>query len=236
MLHAALVTGAGKRIGREIALGLAELGFDIALHYHLSEKPAQETAEQIARTGVKCALFRCDLSDHIQLKNLIETAAGTFPYMDLLVNNASVFEKNKIIDTGFDLLSRHFTVNFFAPYILTRYFAMYCRQGQVINIIDCKTVSNDSLYSAYTLSKKALAEFTKMAAKEFAPKIRVNGISPGVILAPKNEGSDYIEQLVRKVPLRKKGEPHQVVQTVKFLIENEYVTGQIIYVDGGKHL
>ncbi len=236
MARCALVTGSSQRIGREIAISLANLGFDIALHYNSSRQQAIQTAGEITATGAQCILFQCDLANRVELESLMGNVAAEFPDLCLLVNNASVFKKSRIIDTGFDLLEMQFNVNFFAPFILTRDFAKFCGTGQVINLLDCKTASNDSLYGAYTLSKKAILEFTRMAAKEFAPNIRVNGIAPGVILPPPGEDEDYLTPLINRVPLAQKGDISQITQTVRFLIENEYITGQIIFVDGGKHL
>lgn len=234
--RAALVTGAARRIGRAIAFDLAALGYDIALHYHGSEKLARESAEGISRTGVRCEVFRCDLADRADVSSMLERVTGIFPELSLLVNNASIFNRSPIRETGTEFLARQFEVNFFAPFVLSRDFAVRCGHGLIINLLDTRIDSSDAAYAAYSLSKKALAAFTRMAALEFAPEIRVNAVAPGLILEPEDEGEDYLDRLARKLPLKRKGSVENVVDAVRSLVSNEFVTGQIIYVDGGESL
>src|SRR3989338_8191361 len=183
MRDAVLITGAAKRIGKSIALLLAVLGFDVAVYYNRSKKEALQTAGEIESYGVRCELFSCDLSSEKNVRPLVSAVLKKFPNLSLLINSASIFEKSSLTDSrAFD---RHFRVNFKTPYILSSEFAKICKQGQIINILDTHITQNKSAFAAYLLSKKSLADFTKLAAVEFAPHIRVNAIAPGLILPPK---------------------------------------------------
>ncbi len=231
-----LITGAAKRLGRAMALHLAKMGFSIALHFHSSRKEAIFLQKQIQENGGSCTLFFCDLENENAVEYLISKVSKKHPDLCVLVNNASIFEQAALKKTTSAFFDRHFKINFKAPYLLTRDFARFVKSGQVIQILDTKITKNLFAYSAYTLSKKALAEFTKMAALELAPQIRVNGIAPGLILLPKGKDENDLHALVEKIPLKKKGSEKVVMQALEFLIENEYITGQILFVDGGQHL
>ena len=234
--EAALVTGASQRVGKTIALKLAAMGFDIALHYQSSIKDAARTAQEIKRSGVRCALFNCDFTKEEETCSLVGAVKEIFPRLALLINNASIFEPSTIKRASLDNFNRHWAINLKAPWILTQTFAKLCRQGQIINILDTHITRHKTKYAAYLLSKKALSELTKLAAVELAPNIRVNAIAPGLILPPANEDKSYLERLAQNVPLKKKGDVDQIAQTIEFLINNPYLTGQIIFNDGGEHL
>ncbi len=236
MQDAALITGGAKRIGKEISLLLSALGYDIALHYNHSAAEARQTSLQIQSNGVRCETFRCDLSSEKNVSGLISTVKRKFPNLNLLVNSASIFEKSSLIAGSASALNTHFAANLKAPYILSCQFARACKKGQIINLLDTNISKNKTAYSAYLLSKKSLAEFTKLAAVEFAPNIRVNAIAPGLILPPERKNKDYLERLAKRIPLKRRGHPGQIALTVQFLLENDFVTGQTIFVDGGEHL
>ncbi len=233
---AVLITGGSQRIGRAIALALADRGFDIALHYNHSPKEALALAAQIIRKGVRCETFACDLSKESQALLLLEKAHKKFPQLRLLINNASVFLPSEIGRRGLKLLNEHWAVNFRAPFILSGEFARICRHGQIINILDTKIAKNKTAHAGYLISKKALHELTKMAAIEWAPHIRVNAVAPGIILPPPGKGGDYLANRARQIPLQKQGDVRYVTQSIGFLIDNEFVTGQVIFADGGEHL
>lgn len=232
----ALVTGGAQRIGRSIVLALSSMGYSIALHYNHSEKNAREIAGEVEKQGNQCEIFSADLSQGNAGSLLVKAAFERFPGLSLLVNNASVFERSTLLKTTEDLFDRQMNLNFKAPLLLSRDFCRSCSDGQIINILDTKVAHNQFQYFAYTLSKKALAEFTKMAALELAPHIRVNGIAPGPILPPKDEDENYLQSLAKKIPLQRSGNPELITHSLRFLLENDYITGQIIYVDGGDHL
>lgn len=236
MNNTAIITGSAKRIGKAIALALARDGYDIVIHYHKSIHEAKEVEHTITKMGQKCQLISCDFSNMKQVSLFIHRAFEFFPDTSVLVNSASIFERGRLMDTDEEMLDRHLNINFKTPFLLTQEFARCATQGHVINILDTKISRTLIEYFAYTLSKKALAEFTKMASKELAPAIRVNGVCPGLILPPPGEDDEYLEKLSQNIPLQRRGNPEQVVSAIQFLLKNPYITGQFIYVDGGEHL
>lgn len=233
---AALVTGGARRIGAAIARALAQDGYDIALHYRTSAESAEGIAEEIEGLGRRCRLFRCDLDRHEEMTGLIPGVREQFPRLNVLINNASIFEPGTLAGTGRDLFERHFNINFKAPFFLTRAFAEGCEHGQIINILDTRVSRSDQHHAAYTLSKKALLELTRMAARELGPAIRVNGVSPGMILPPPGGVVDELERRSAGLPLKRIGDTANLVAAVRFLLENPFITGECIYVDGGEHL
>ena len=236
MAKAALVTGGAKRIGRTIALTLASMSYDIALHYWTSVEEAEATAAEITQRGVRCSTFKCDLAQEEELLLLLPRVLKEFPELEILVNNASVFEKAQIAESEPDFFNRQMAINFKAPFFLSRDFARNCKKGHIINLLDARISKNDFNYTVYILSKKALAELTKISAREFAPGIRVNAIAPGMILSPQGKPEKYLEKMALKIPLKRKGELDNVSESVRFLLNNEFLTGQFIYVDGGENL
>ena len=233
---AALVTGGARRIGAAIALALARDGYDIALHYRTSTESAARTEREIQGLGRECRLFRCDLNDPEETAALIPSVREQFSHLDVLINNASIFERGTLRETSRDLFERHFNINFKAPFFLTQAFAEGCAHGQIINILDTRVSRSDPHHAAYTLSKKALLDLTQMAAREMGPAIRVNSVSPGMILPPPGGVVDDLERRSADLPLKRIGDTANLVAAVRFLLDNPFVTGECIYVDGGEHL
>lgn len=233
---AALITGGAVRLGKAIALALARHGYHIALHYNNSHKPAEQTRTQIEELGVRCQLFQQDLTAVNELPALVDRAHVAFPGLNVLVNNASGYAQATIRETTPEIFLEQMAVNLQAPFFLTQAFARVCGQGSVINILDNKIGFNQFHYAAYVLSKKSLVKFTKMAAVELAPAVRVNGIAPGVVLPAETRSRQYISWRVRGIPLKRQGDPAHVTQTISYLLENSFVTGQIFIVDGGESL
>lgn len=236
MKKAALITGAAKRIGAEIAIELANSGYDIILHYNSSDFEAEKTTNIIQSKGVQCILFKGDLRDNNFLIDLVKKSYASFPHLNVLINNASVFKRASISDTDFELFDELIEVNLKAPFFLIKEFSSVCGSGNIINILDTKITKNQNVYAEYILSRKSLSDLTKMAAVEFAPGIRVNGICPGLILPAENESEKYVERLIQKNLLKRKGSTVNVTSTVKFILENDFLTGEIIKVDGGENL
>ena len=234
MRKAALVTGGAVRLGRLFALHLAGRGLDIALAYHRSKEAAQKTRQEIMALGVDCQLFPVDLSDADQCQGLISRVRGELPGLDTLINSASGYSQAKIADTSSSVFDDQFALNLRAPLLLTRDFAEQVGEGCVINIIDNKTAFNQSAYAAYLLSKKALLEFTRMAAVELAPKVRVNGLSPGVSLPMASRSEAYLAWRHETIPLARSAQMAELVSALDLLLDNEFMTGQIITVDGGE--
>lgn len=232
---AALITGGATRLGRHFAEYLADEGYDIALHVNSSRQEAEEVAELICAKGRECEIFYCNFLSG-DLEALIASVKQRFPGFNLLLNSASVYEPAPIGATELALLESQFRVNLFTPLLLTRYFSHAVQEGQVINIIDNKIAYHQFPYAAYLLSKKSLAELTRMAALEFAPRLRVNGIAPGVVLPAAQRISDYIEWRIEAIPVNHQGKPNHLVQALHYLLENTFVTGQILFVDGGESI
>lgn len=232
---AALVTGAATRLGLVFARALAMQGYDIALHYHCSISQAESAIAEIKSLGAACEGFPCDLAgDGVNL--LIDQVIERFPSLQLLINSASAYAAGRISETTPALLKEQFDVNFFAPFLLSSRFANVVQSGSIINIIDNKIAFQQNNYAAYLLSKKALADLTSLAAVEFAPDIRVNGIAPGVVLPGSNRTDDYIAWRVQGIPVGRQGDTSELVGAMNYLLLNEFVTGQILYVDGGESI
>ncbi len=233
---AAIVTGGAKRIGKEIVFYLARQGYDIALHYHQSKTDANSVAKEIEKLGVACALFSYDLSDPATPKDLILEVFETFPDSSLLVNNASIFNRAYFLETDETFFDDHFTVNVKTPFFLSQHFAKQCKAGHIINLLDTKISKNHTPYFAYSLTKKVLFEFTKMAAKELAPSIRVNGICPGLILPSLESGKEGFDKMAQSIPAKRVGNPECITTALDYLLKNHFVTGECLFVDGGEHL
>ncbi|MDE1920704.1 MAG: SDR family oxidoreductase [Candidatus Omnitrophica bacterium] len=232
----ALVTGAAKRLGNMVAMHLAKQGYQIALHYHRSKSGAMSTQKAICKMGRRCELFCADLSIEAQALTLFTEVFKAFPNVNVLVNSASIFIPNQFGALDLGLFKAHWNINFKAPYILTCEFARLVQKGHVINFVDANAVKYKTGYADYLMTKKALLEFTRMAAVQWGPAIRVNGVSPGMILAPVNGQPDDRARRARQIPLCRTGNPRNILQSVQFLLENDYLTGQVIVNDGGESL
>ena len=229
----ALVTGGAVRLGRELALSLAEKKYNIALHYNGSESEAKTTCEDIRKQGVKCELFKENL---LEKNTLVEDVYRKFSRIDVLVNSASWYQQATITETEEEDFDNVFAVNLKAPFFLMRDYARKIKEGQIINIIDNKISYNQFVYAAYLLTKKSLADLTKIAALEFSPAIRVNAISPGVVLPAESRSDEYIEFRIQGIPLSKRGWPKHIMKALEYLLENDFLTGQVLTVDGGENI
>jgi NAD(P)-dependent dehydrogenase (short-subunit alcohol dehydrogenase family) len=236
MSKAALITGGGKRLGKTISLSLAERGYDIAIHYNRSDKEAKETADLIREKGREAEIFQSNLSDISQVRSLIPTVFEVFPQCSILVNSASIFENIGFNDVTEEIFEREFNTNFKAPFFLSQDFSKGDDAELIINMLDMRINKIETEHFTYNLTKKALRDFTLMAAKALGPKIRVNGICPGPILPPPDKDIKYLEQIAKDTPLEKPGNPDYIITAVKYLLDNSFVTGQCLFVDGGQHL
>lgn len=232
----ALVTGGAIRLGKVFSKALAEAGYNIAIHYNSSSEAASETAELCRQTGVECEIFQFDFNQADGVGELITRVYKRFPDLNVLINSASVYDQASMMETTEDVLEKQFKVNLMTPYFLTKAFAKQCKTGSVINIIDNKIAFNQYQYSAYLLSKKSLAEFTKLAALELAPAIRVNALAPGVVLPAGERTQDYIDWRVRGIPVQRQGTTENIIQALRYLLDNDFICGQVLTVDGGESL
>ena len=232
----ALVTGGAKRIGSAIAGGLAKEGVNVVVHYSKSRDEATKLREEVRRMGVKSWLASADFNDPDSCKQLIVKSYELAGRLDILINNASVFLPTTIESVDLEAMNIEMLTNAWAPFLLSRYFAEKAESGKIVNLLDTRIVGYDFNHVAYYLSKKMLEVLTKMLALKLAPKITVNGVAPGLILPPKGKDTSYLELKKDEVPLKKYGSISNIVETVLFFLKNDFVTGQIVHVDGGKHL
>jgi len=242
----ALITGGAQRIGKEIAITLAKNGYDILINYNNSKIEAEELTQYLSHNfKINAYSFKANLLDISQAKKLAKYAKSIEgSEWKLLVNNASIFNKSKFLEAASDELENNMNIHFYSPLILSKEFAINCQEksikdAQIINLIDKNIARYDTSYFYYLLSKKSLAELTKMLALQLAPQIRVNGISPGFILNPIDDGgilTKQSEEIIKKIPLQTKGDVENICQAVEFLLKNNFVNGQILAIDGGASL
>ncbi|MGD9929658.1 MAG: SDR family NAD(P)-dependent oxidoreductase [Mangrovibacterium sp.] len=238
MKKTALITGSAKRVGREMAEHLAAQGWCLALHYNNSGKAAGKLQHDLRShfPDQEFVLFQSNLQNPFAVESLIPEVVRVFGQLDLLINNASVFEASHIRETHFDLLDREMMINYRAPFLLMRDFARLVGEGVIINMVDTRITSSKSDHAAYSLSKKALWELTKMGALEFAPEIRVNAIAPGVTLPPEDRDESYLWNLAKKIPMKKPGGIGPILKSLDYILENDHLTGQLLFCDGGENL
>jgi NAD(P)-dependent dehydrogenase (short-subunit alcohol dehydrogenase family) len=232
---AALITGASKRVGATIALALARAGYDIALHCNKSVQDATILREEIQKMGMKCEIFTCDLADASKLEPLISSAYKLFPHLSVLINNASVFERINFLNSSLEMFEENMAVNARAPIFLTQAFAKMVAHGHVINLLDTDIVKQHGSHFMYLLSKKTLAAFTKMAARDLR-HIQVNGVCLGVVLPSDQNPENYESELEKKLPLNQLIQIDDITRSILWLLDQPRITGQFIFNDSGQHL
>ncbi len=232
---AVLITGAAKRIGRVLVERCVQAGYDIVLHYHKSENEAAELQQYITSLGRTAYLVQQDLADLAELSVMVKRAKQHMPHLCAMVNNASIFKRIGLLDLDAASLSYDMAVNLHAPILLSQAFATYVESGAIVNIIDTATTGYNPNYFGYLLTKKSLYEFTKMAARELAPKIQVNAVAPGFILPSADNSHDPCNSNLHNI-CGNKPEAVDVADAVLYLLQQKYLYGQILYVDGGQSL
>jgi len=232
----ALITGAARRRGKAMALALARQGASVVAHYNESANEARALCDQIRNIGVKCWTVQADFSEKGQAERLFAQAVEQAGPVSVLINNASIFDKETLWETSVESLGRNVSIHTLAPLILSRAMAQQGREGHIVNLLDTRVTSYDGKHAAYHLSKRALLTLTRMLAIELAPGIAVNAVAPGLILPPKGKDRGYLEGLAHTNPLERIGSERDVIDAVLFLLRSRFVTGQIIYVDGGFHM
>ena len=246
---AVLVTGAAKRLGREIALQFARQGWDVAVHYGRSEEEAAQTVKQIQELGVKSQAFGADLADETATKKLFSAVSQQFANLHCLVNSASIFEYDRANSTsplGAQSLQNHMQVNLTAPILLSQLMFEYQKNNvnkatdldlpSVIQLLDQKLINLNPDYLSYTLSKAALATSVEVLALDFAPYLRVVGLAPGISLPSGNQTDDEFAKAHQKTPLGKSSTSDDIAKAAVFLAQANAITGTTLYVDGGQHL
>jgi len=235
----AIVTGGAVRLGRALALALAEQGARLVIHYGSSAGPAQETVRQIQAVGRNALAVQADLRRPGQVGGILNDAVSHFGQVDVLVNNAAIFEPGGWSDTTEENWDRHFAINLKAPFFLSQAFASHVgqeRAGHIVNIADWRGARPGTDHVAYTLTKAALIAMTKSMAQALAPNIQVNAIAPGLILPPPGQNRTYLEGQAREIPAQRAGSPEEIARALVFLVRSDFVTGELIFVTGGQHL
>lgn len=234
----ALVTGGAVRVGRAISLALAGQGMRVVVHYNSSSAQADRLVEEIRAGGGDAAATGGDLSRGDEVERLAREASGLFGGIDVLVNNASVFPPERLEETDEALWDHTLAVNLKAPFLLIRHLAPALRErrGCVVNLCDLAGVQTWAAYAAHGVSKAGLVHLTRVAARSLAPEVRVNGIAPGAVLPPESMGPDELGAIARSTPLQRLGSPDDVTRAVLYLLHADYVTGEILTVDGGRML
>ncbi len=233
-----VITGSAARIGAAIANSLAGYDIQITLHYNRSVKEVKNLKKQLENYGSKVFLVKADLSKKSQIKKIIPFAYKMMKGLDCLINNASIFEKDDLFNFDEKSFKKHLDINLMAPAILTQDFKKYLKskKGNIINIIDQRIFKLTPHFFSYTLSKTGLQTLTKTSAMALSPNIRVNGIAPGPTIKNKRQSERHFRKQWKSLILKDKVDPENICETVKYFIDNDNVTGQIISVDGGQSL
>lgn len=231
-----MVTGGAVRIGKAICEALADEGCNVVIHCSRSVTAAEQLAKMIRARGVKAWVVREAIDSEADCRSLMSSALKVAKHLDILVNNAAVFHKNRLTTVTESKLKVEFGINLFTPVLLTRFFAEQTRQGAVINLLDRRIEAKDPDCLPYSLSKKGLASFTAEAAVALAPGFTVNAVAPGAVLPPPGKGARYLHDRAGRVPLECRISPQDVAAGVVALLKLDGVTGQTLFIDGGQHL
>jgi NAD(P)-dependent dehydrogenase (short-subunit alcohol dehydrogenase family) len=234
----ALVTGGARRVGRAIAAALARARMHVAIHHHASPDQARETARELERDGVHTAVFQADLTDFPQLVGLFEAHEAEFGRLDVLVNNAAIFERKPVAEIAPEDWSRTIDLNLRAPFFCSQHAARSMAEtgGRIVNIADVAAFEAWPGYAHYCISKAGLIMMTRVLARALAPRIHVNAVAPGPVLPPEALTDSEREAIADATVLRRLGSPDDVADAVIFLARSNYITGETIVVDGGKRL
>lgn len=234
----ALVTGAGRRVGRAIAVALGHQGMRVAVHYNESVGGARDTAQLIEENGGIASLVRADLRDVTACEQLIDAIVLEQGELHTLVNSAAVMVRTPVGEVTKEAWDDMFALNVRAPFFLAQRAAHMLRlaHGNVVNIADMAAFETWTGYVPHGITKAAVVQMTRALAHVLAPEVRVNAVAPGVVLLPEDFDEAAAEHLRRTTPLGRLGTPEDVAQAVVYLLQAEYVTGEVIRVDGGRHV
>ncbi|HKA59124.1 MAG TPA: SDR family oxidoreductase [Gemmatimonadales bacterium] len=233
----ALVTGAGRRIGQAIAVGLAELGCDVAVHYHGSKQGAEETATAIRAAGRRAELIRGDLRDPIAARGLADEAVRSLKRLDVVVNSAAVMVRQNVEEVTPESWDDTLDLNLRATFFVSQGAIPHLRRtrGKIVNIADLAGLEPWPAYATHCISKAGVVMLTKALARALAPDIAVNAVAPGAVLLPDEWDEEASAHIRETTPLKRLGAPADVVAAVRFLLsDTDYVTGTILVVDGGR--
>jgi pteridine reductase len=234
----ALVTGAGHRVGRAIALGLADRGMDVAVHYNASEAPARDTARSIEAMGRRAETFRANLAEPGASRALVNTVSAAMGPIDVVINSAAVMMRtpwDEVTEAQWDDM---FALNLRAVFFVTQAAArtMHGRGGAIVNIADLAAFETWPAYVPHGITKAGVVQLTRAMARVLAPSVRVNAVAPGAVLLPESWSDTDAARMAETTPLRRLGTPDDVLRAVLYLLDADYVTGETIIVDGGRHV
>lgn len=233
----ALVTGAGQRLGRAVALGLAADGADLVIHYRTSQGQAQDTVREIEKGGRRAIALGADLGSVAEIQRLVDQAAQHFGRLDILVNSAANFLPASVVSTTAEIWDAALDTNLRAPFFCAQAAAPLLRRtrGVIINFADTGGLRGWTGYIPHSVSKAGVVMLTHVLAKALAPEVRVNGIAPGTITMP-GDPPEWESDFVKRAPLARSGAPSDIAETVLFLVHAKFITGQTLVVDGGRTL
>jgi len=237
----ALITGSGRRLGRQIAIALAEAGFDIVINYNQSRDEAVKTLAKVKQMGREAIMIKADITKSAQVRRMVEKAIEKFGQIDVLVNNAAIFPKPvKFWEISDELWDYVIDTNLKGQFLCSREvvkFMLERRKGKIINIASLGGLQVWTEHIAYNVAKAGLIMLTKAMAKALAPYINVNAIAPGTIIIPGEESGEIKHIPEHKIPLKRYGKPSDITELVVFLAtRGDYITGQVIFVDGGRSI
>jgi pteridine reductase len=235
----ALITGSSKRLGRAVAIELARRGARIAVHYRSNPQEAEETLQMIRGAGTNGVTLRAELTDNNAVEKMFQDIVKTFGGLDILINSASVFSPDTADRTTPGMWDTQMESNAKAPFFVAQHAARLMQvrgQGKIINMADVAGEVIWPGYLSYSISKAALIAINRGLAKSYAPQIQVNAIAPGPVLFPDYYSEEQKRAAIERTLLKREGSPNDIVNAVVFLIENDYITGEMIHVDGGRHL
>ena len=233
-----IITGGATRIGAAIAEKLSGLGVEMVIHYNKSKTHAEKLKKKLSNNGTKVYLAKGDLSKEVDINKIIKYAKIKLKYFECLINNASLFESDKLENFSTDSWDLHLRTNLRAPALLSKAFAKNIKgkNNNIINIIDQRVFKLTPFFFSYTISKTGLYTLTKTSAISLAPNIRVNGIAPGPTLKNKQQSEKHFKKQYSATPLKRQVDVSEICNAVDFFIKNKSITGQVLAVDSGQNL
>ena len=234
----ALVTGAGRRVGRALAVGLGAQGMRVAVHYHASDRGARETTQLILDAGGTASLVAADLTKPEEPERLVRDVVQQHGSLDVLVNSSAVMERTPLGEVTAAAWDAMMALNLRAPFLLAQAAAPHLSRakGAIVNIADLAAFETWPAYIPHGISKIGIVYMTRALARVLAPDVRVNGIAPGAVLLPDGWSEEDAAKLRESTPLARLGSPKDVVDTMLYLLKSDYVTGETVIVDGGRHV
>ena len=238
MTKTALITGGAKRVGLSIAKHLASKGFNIAIHYNTSEIDSKKIVDELKKKKAIVERFKLDLAKTNSIKKFFTKIKNHFGTIDILVNNASVFEYDSLKSSSMNSYNKHMDINLKAPFFLSKYFheCLRNKKGNIINILDQRVVNLTPYFISYTLSKSALWTLTQSLALSLAPKIKVNAIGLGPTLKSYRQTKKQFDQQIMRTPLKKQVKLSEINNTIDLILNSESITGQLFLLDSGQNL